>query len=388
MPALLGGALWCGIVLYLLSRALRQFRTFRQAALSPAGEAPVPSAVSVIVPVRNEIANIDLCLAGLSAQQGLSGRWSVIVVDDGSEDGTGAVAKRCAARDARIAVLEAGPLPLGWMGKPHACWQGAMLADGEWLCFIDADVRVAPGLLAAAITAAGRYGADMLSLHPLQELGSFWERLVVPVGLLVLACAKPFAVASHDVVNGQFLLIRREAYFASGGHSQVRAEICEDKALASCLQERGFAVQVLAAEQLAHTRMYRDLPSLWEGFSKNATEALGGIRGTLTAAVAALTFGWAALLLPLATTLAARAEPSALSVAGCALALVGTGIAIGVHLGTARHFRIPAVFGITFPLGCTAVACLGCHAVMIQLQGRVSWKGRTYRLTKTSPGRT
>jgi hypothetical protein len=388
MPVLLGGALWCGLVVYLLSRALRQFRSFRQAALSSTNDAAVLSAVAVIVPVRDEIANIDLCLAGLSAQTGLSDRWSVVVVDDGSEDGTRSAAMRYAGLDPRITVIDAGPLPAGWMGKPHACWQGAMLVEGEWLCFIDADVRVAPGLLAAAVGAAERHGADMLSLHPLQELGGFWERLIVPVGLLVLACAKPFASASHDIVNGQFLLVRREAYFGCGGHSQVRAEICEDKALAGRFQERGFAVQVLAAEHLARARMYRNLPSLWEGFSKNATEALGSIRSTLIAAAAALAFGWAALLLPLATVLAARAAPSAATVTACVLALAGTGIVSGIHLGTARHFRMPAAFALTFPLGCTAVACLACHAVLKQLEGRVSWKGRTYRLSKTSPGRT
>jgi hypothetical protein len=86
-------------------------------------------------------------------------------------------------------------------------------------------------------------------------------------------------------------------------------------------------------------------------------------------------------------------ELSAASVAGCILAFVGTGIVIGVHFGAARHFRIPVAFGFiafgfTFTLGCTAVACLACHAVIIRLAGRVRWKGRRYRLTKTSPGRT
>jgi hypothetical protein len=168
----------------------------------------------------------------------------------------------------------------------------------------------------------------------------------------------------------------------------VRGQICEDKALATCLQARGFAVQVLAAEHLARTRMYRDLPSLWEGFSKNATEALGGLRATLTAAGAAFVFGWTAVLLPLTGVLSASAAPSPAAVAGCVLALAGTGIVIGVHLGTARHFRVPAAFALTFALGCTAVACLACHAVLRQIEGRVTWKGRTYRLSKTSPGRT
>jgi chlorobactene glucosyltransferase len=387
MLVLISGAIWAGLVVYLLARAVRQFRNYRQSSIPPADGSRVLPAISIIVPVRNEVANIDLCLAGLSAQTCLSAGSSIIVVDDGSQDGTRAAAERHASIDPRIELIDAGPLPAGWAGKPHACWRGASLAGGGWLCFVDADVRVAPGLVAAAITAAEARGADMLSLHPLQELGSFWERLVIPAGLMVLACAKRFEPASHDVVNGQFLLIRRAAYVQVGGHSAVRAEICEDKALAARIRESGFALQVLAAENLAQTRMYRDLRSLWEGFSKNATDALDGVGVTLVAAGAAFAFGWAGLLLPLAALLVAFADPSPATGAGGALAVVGTGIVVGVHLGTARHFRIPAVFGLTFALGYTAVACLACSAVLMQLRGRVRWKGRTYQLTKSSPGR-
>jgi hypothetical protein len=224
-------------------------------------------------------------------------------------------------------------------------------------------------------------------LHPRQELGSFWERLVIPAGLVVLACAKRFEPTSHDVVNGQFLLVRRNAYFKVGGHSKVRAEICEDKALASRLLARGFNLQVLAAGHLARTRMYRDLHSLWEGFSKNSAEILGSTSATLIAAAATLAFGWTAVLLPLAALLAILAQPSPATAIGGILSVLGTGTVLGVHLGAARYLRIPAVFGLTFPIGDTVVACLAWHGAITQLTGRVTWKGRTYQLTKTSPRR-
>jgi chlorobactene glucosyltransferase len=387
MLVLISGAIWAGVVAYLLARTLRQFSHYRRASISTAGAYGVSSAVSIIVPVRNEIANLDLCLAGLSAQTGLSSPACIIVVDDGSEDGSRAAAEHRAATDPGIRLVDAGPLPAGWAGKPHACWRGASLADRDWLCFVDADVRVAPRLLAAAITVAEAQRIDMLSLHPLQELGSLWERLLIPAGMLVLACAKHFESTSPDIVNGQFLLIRHKVYQEIGGHSAVRDEICEDKALAARIRARGFELQVLAAEHLARTRMYRDLPSLWEGFSKNATEALGSIGATLTAGFAAFLFGWAALLLPLAAVSATFAEPSAAAAAGSVLAVIGTAVVIGIHFGTVRYFRIPAVFGLSFTLGYTAVALLACCAVMNQLHGRVRWKGRTYRRTTASPGR-
>src|SRR5215469_3686836 len=353
MLAFFCGAVWAGLLLHLLCRALRQFRAHQRAALVMPTNGFDPSTVSVIVPVRNEIRNIAACLEGLSARTCISDRSSIIVVDDDSHDGTSAAVEYQAAKDPRIQLVSAGRLPQGWVGKPHACWRGALVAGGEWLCFVDADVRPAPDLVAAAVTAAEAERIDMLSLHPLQELGSFWERLVIPAGLLIIACAKRFETASEDVANGQFLLVRREAYFEVGGHAAVRAEITEDKALASRIKDAGFHFRVLAAEQFARTRMYCDFVSLWEGFSKNAAEILGSRGSTLAAAFAACAVGWAAFLLPLAIALAAVAEPSPAAVVGGLLAAFGSAVLIGVQCGTARHFRIPAVFGLIFVLGYT-----------------------------------
>ncbi len=385
MAVLFLGTAWAAVVMYLLSRALRQFRVYRQLALSVPSERSVRSSVAIIVPVRNEIENIDLCLSGLRAQTGLSANWSIIVFDDESQDGTAAAVARWSIGDARIRLISAGILPAGWIGKPHACWHGALLTESDWLCFVDADVRAAPRLVAAAVATAEAQGIDMLSLHPRQELGSLWERTIMPAGLLVLACAKSLRSSAEDAVNGQVLLVRRPVYFQAGGHAAVRAEIAEDKALAAQVARAGFDFRVLAAEHLARTRMYRDFASLWEGLSKNATEVLGGKGVTLTAAAAAFAFGWASLLLPPALVLSAVEEPSALAVIGAALGVLGSAAVIGIQCATARHFCIPAAFGLVFAVGYTAVAGLGCNGVLKSLVGRVTWKGRTYRLGKTSP---
>ena len=384
MVILFCGAAWAALVLYLLGRTLRQFRAYRQLALTvPSGLSALPS-VSIIVPARNEIQNIGPCLDGLRAQSGLSRRWSIIVVDDESQDGTAAAVERCSAEDPRIRLVSAGTLPEGWVGKPHACWRGALLADCDWLCFVDADVRAAQQLVAAAVTTAEAQGIDMLSLQPLQELGSFWERTIMPAGLLVLACAKSLEAGAESAVNGQFLLIRRTAYFQVGGHSAVRAEIAEDKALAVRVKEAGLELRVLAAERLARTRMYRNFASLWEGLSKNATEVLGGRIVTLAAGAAAFAFGCTSLLATPAIIIAAFSEPSPAAVIGTVLALLGSAVVIGIQCATARHFRIPAAFGLIFALGYIAVACLACNGVLVSLNGRVTWKQRTYQLPKTS----
>ncbi len=383
MPALLTGVIWAGLVLYLLSRALRQFGAHRATTLIAAAK-PISSApVSIIVPARNEIDNIETCLRGLTAQAGLPGGFSIIVVDDGSEDGTAAAVVRQIERGCPAELLAAGALPDGWVGKPHACWRGALTAGGAWLCFVDADVRAAPRLVAAALDAAERQRIDMLSLHPFQELGSFWERLIFPAGLLIIACAKdPAAAASPGSsaagANGQFILIRREVYFDLGGHAAVASAICEDRALALRAQSSGYRVRVLAAEHLASTRMYRDLPSLWEGLSKNALEILGSSGLTLAAAAAGMAVGWAALALPAAIAVAIFPQPRAIEWVGLGLAVAGAAIVLTVQLGAARHFRIRAIFGILLPCGYTAAFLLACHSLLLRRAGGVTWKGRKY----------
>jgi len=394
MAVLLAGGVWACLIGWLLLRLLRQFRTHRAASLGPPNGTPASlPAVAIIVPARNEIANIGTCLAGLTAQRGLSGGLSIIVVDDGSQDGTGEVVARSARDDPRIELIGSGDLPAGWMGKPHACWQGALQTDAEWLCFVDADVRATPDLVAAAIAAALRQGIDMLSLNPRQELGSFWERLIIPAGLVLIGCAQDLRPiddpASPEITaNGQFLLTRRAVYFAAGGHAAVRDQICEDKALAARVKHAGWRFRLLGAEQLARTRMYTSFNALWEGLAKNATEILGDGLSTVRAATAGLVIGWAAILLPILTGISAAQESSTPAMIGAALGLLGSTAVIGIQIGTARHFKISPLFGLLFPFAYTAIAALAWRSFMLRRAGRLTWKGRTYALQrKASAGR-
>ena len=383
MGALVAGAAWFGLVAFLLARVIQQSRAHGAAQVAAAaprgGAAP---GVAVIVPARDEAANIGPCLAGLLAQTYPAGRCAVRVVDDGSQDGTAEIVEDAAVADARVELHRAGRLPEGWLGKPYACWQGALRSGAaEWLCFMDADVRAAPDLLRDAVGAAEAQGFAMLSLRPLQELGSFWERLIVPAGMLMVACAKDLRRVNDPgspeaEANGQFILIRRDAYFALGGHAAVRGEVCEDTALARRLKGTGLRLGVLAAEHLASTRMYRDLPSLWEGFSKNAVEIMGDTRRTLAVAAAALVVGWAVPLLPVALGITAWRHPSDLAAAGFGLALAGSLAVLGIAIGTLRHFRAPAALGLLFPLGTTMAAALAWRSVRLHRAGRVTWKGR------------
>ena len=396
MTALLAGAVWAGLIAWLLLRIFRQFRTHRAASLgrpmSDAADAVLPD-IAIIVPARNEIANIAACLKGLVAQRGLTDGSSIIVADDDSQDGTGQAVAQAARSDPRIKLIESDDLPVGWMGKPHACWQGALRARADWLCFVDADVRAMPELIGAALGAAASQRVDMLSLNPLQELGSFWERLIIPAGLVAIACTTDLRPiddpASPEVTaNGQFILIRRAVYFAVGGHAAVRGEICEDKALAARVKHGGWRYRMLGAEHLARTRMYTGLAALWEGLGKNAVEIIGDGATTVAAATAAMAIGWAAILVPALTAITAMQEPSPAGFTGVALAALGSAAVIGIQIGTVRHFRVPIVFALLFPLAYSAVAALAWHSVALRRAGHITWKGRTYALQrKASPGR-
>ncbi|MGH8206642.1 MAG: glycosyltransferase, partial [Steroidobacteraceae bacterium] len=220
--------IWFVLILWLLARAYRQRRLFGRVALSVSKPRAQTPCVAVIVPVRDERANIGPCLQSILRQQYSSDRLHVLVVDDESSDGTPEVVARMAATDPRISFMRSPPLPPAWKGKTHACWIGsqALPAEVEWLCFLDADMRADPLLMTSALEAALAGKLDLLSLAPRHELHTFAERLVIPCGLYLLGfcqdLAKVQAPDSHDVVaTGQFMLVRRDAYEDVGGHAAV-----------------------------------------------------------------------------------------------------------------------------------------------------------------------
>ncbi|HLJ52148.1 MAG TPA: glycosyltransferase family A protein, partial [Rhizomicrobium sp.] len=208
----------------------RRYQRLKGADFTAGARAVVLPRIAVVVPARNESRNIAACIDGLRRQFYPNDRLRVIVVDDNSTDDTAAIVRRIAQEDDRVTLIDAGALPPGWAGKPHACWRGARGATGEWLCFVDADTRAEPALLRTAVVAAQRRGLAMLSLAPRQELNSFYDRLLLPLGFLIIAATQDVTrmtgISPGGVVaNGQFILVEAKAYFALGGHAAVRAAI-------------------------------------------------------------------------------------------------------------------------------------------------------------------
>jgi chlorobactene glucosyltransferase len=381
---LLFSSLWLAIMAWLIARAVTQrgcLPRLERAAAAFGDDAPL---VAVVIPARDEEANIGSCLQSLAAQDYPQSRLGVLVIDDQSRDATAAIARDWCGRDPRMMLIDGPPLPARWTGKSHACWIGSrsVPAKTQWLCFVDADVTLARSALSSAMHAALGQRLDLLSLMPRQELGSFAERLILPCGLILLSFLQDLRQSQARSGNavaatGQFMLVRRDAYDAVGGHAAVCSAICEDLEFARRLKQSSRTVLLMGGDDFLSTRMYTGWRTLWPGLAKNLVDTLGGPAATVGVALVAVILAWAAFIVPL-TDLAGwlRGDDGALS--ALLLASAGSGAAFGLHLAATFYFRIPFWYGLVFPLGYTVGALMAIDSVRRRLSGRVSWKGRMY----------
>ena len=250
-------------------------------AAEPKERAPLE--LSVIVPARNEEANLAACLESLIAQNEkifeLNRDWELLVVDDASEDGTRTIAEGFAARTPGMRVLRAPPLELrgsqrAFTGKTNACWAGAEASQGRWLLFTDADTRHEPGDLRRALHEAERHGVALLSYSPRQIMTGVAQRLLMPLIFSELASTYPPAKVNDPAertaaANGQFLMAEREAYFAVGGHRMVGRSVLEDVDLAWNMKRAKHAIRLRYAPDALSTRMYQGFGDMVEGWTKN-----------------------------------------------------------------------------------------------------------------------
>jgi len=227
--------------------------------------------VSIIVPARNEEANIERVLRSLAVQERVR---EILVVDDKSEDRTAEILEAMKAEMPLLRVLRIDSLPEGWLGKTYAVSVAAREAAGDWLLFTDADTEHLPGSLSALLERAEREEADLLSLSPGQITPTWWEKAVIPLVYVSLARLYRFEDVSNPrspaaAANGQYLLIRRAVYERVGGHEAIRNEVLEDVELAKRVKAAGGKVLFLPGAAWVRTRMYGRFGEMWAGWSKN-----------------------------------------------------------------------------------------------------------------------
>lgn len=335
----------------------------------------VEPVVSVIIPARNEEACLEACLASITAQ---SGSYEVIVVDDASTDRTRVIAEGFRG----VQVVPADPLPAGWSGKSNACWTGAKATQGEWLLFTDADTVHAPGSLERSLKEAAEHHADLLSYSPAQEVHGFWEHALMPLVFAELAATyRPKDVCDPSkaaaAANGQYLMIRREAYDTVGGHAAIAEVLLEDVELARRVKQFGRRLRFRFGGDQVRTRMYRSLDQMCEGWTKNLA-ALFPRPGRLALARAA---EFLVICVGALTAILQFAHPPHRSVEWVA-AIAAAALAVATYGKFLRrvhgaHFGWKSILGAYF--GLPIFSYLLLRSRLYYRRGQVTWKGRAYR---------
>jgi len=377
MTRLLATLPWIAILGFL---PLLYWRRPRLRDYGPSENGPL---VSIIVPARNEASHIVWCVRSLLRTTYRN--FELIIVDDRSEDGTGEILAALQERGVdNVRVVEGAPLPPGWFGKPWACWQGYRHARGELLLFTDADTRHEPDLLGHAVAATEAEGVDLVTVLPRQILASFWERLIMPQFLVTLMLRYGSAGRINrardplDVIaNGQFILIRREAYEAIGGHEGVRGEVAEDLRLAQRTVAAGRRLLMAHAEELMSTRMYESLRDILAGWSKNvATGGRQTVSSWLRPALPYLIAAWFVLMWVMPPAVFALALQARAGDAVVGWSAGATAASLLFWLLAYARFGVLRIHVLLYPIGALVAAWI---LVRSGLRGRrIEWKGRRY----------
>jgi chlorobactene glucosyltransferase len=368
------------LLVLLLFRRRKRLRDF------PAAVSPAPF-VSIIVPARNEADNIAPCIGTLLNSD--YEHREIIVVNDGSTDETGTIARALEERaPGELTVVDTTPLPEGWLGKNWACWTGYRLARGEILLFTDADTRHDDDLLGHALGAWSSTQAGLVTVLPRQIMLSFWERVVLPhvflpihLRFLSLLRAKPPRNPRAAIANGQFMMMPRSVYEQIGGHEAVRGEVVEDMKLAQLTVAAGQRVLIADAQDLMETRMYTTLRGMVEGWTKNLDRGarlsfppgMGRIALCAGAILHILLWVVPPIVLPLGFFVPALATARAWAALATLASLAGWMLVLLL-------LRTKVLYAFFYPLGALVFAYLLLRS---GLRGdRVAWRGREYRLSR------
>ena len=326
-----------------------------------------PLPISVLIPARNEAANIVPAAQAVLASQGVT--VELIVLDDSSTDGTAELLASIA--DPRLRVLRGGVLPPGWSGKQHACAALAAAAQHDLFVFVDADVRLAPDALARMAGFMQRNQVGLASGFPHQVVVTWSEQLLLPLiyflllGYLPISQMRRSLAAGLGAGCGQLFIAHRDAYQAAGGHGAIRTSLHDGLTLPRAFRRAGQMTGLFDASRFAECRMYSSAAQLWEGLGKNATEGMAKPGAIIV---------WTLLLagghvLPLLLVLTV---PSAAAVAALVLS-------VGLRLVLAARFRQPELSALLHPVGVAALLVVQWAALLRSLRGRpATWRGRTY----------
>lgn len=332
---------------------------------SPENGEPISASVDALVPLRNEEPNVEGVISSLSQQRGLS-TFHVTALDDNSNDGTQAMLSDLAAPS--FSWRKGLELPSGWLGKNFALHQLAKDSDAEYLVFVDADVRLEPWAINAAIHEMHRKKWDFITPYPRQIALTWLERVVQPLlqwswfASLNLPLANRLNLPSMVVANGQFFIVKNRAYVAAGGHEKIRSEVLDDLELARTLVRAGFRGGVVDGSLVARCRMYSSTRELIDGYSKSQWRAFGGLFGSFIAAL----FLLVSSILPLL-----------LSILGSNVALLALASIVLTRLLVAIKTRSIVITSLVHPFSALIWIALIKLSWWRKWNGSLAWKGRS-----------
>ena len=364
--------------LFWLALLIQGIEQAKQPPFLPEDQDPVSiPKVSILVPARNESRILSHTLESILNLDYPD--FEVLVIDDHSEDNTFGIASGFAARDPRVRVIKSAELPPGWRGKAWALHHAALLAQGTWLLFTDADVSNHPKTLRCALALAQREKLDMLSVIPHMECPNFWDRIMLPSFAAILNIVRPVHKSNDPsspvaLAPGGFLLIKAMIFKYVGGYEQIHLALAEDLKLAELFKRSGYRIRtVFCRSKWVRTRMYESFRGIWEGLSRHAFEGAGFNPVRIVAAAIA---GNLCIVVPWITL------AIGLTLHHWTLALLSVfPVLFMMIMQTFLNYKweVPLYYFFSFPLATIIYSFIMMNSMWSHyFRGGVLWKGRRY----------
>ena len=363
-------------LVFFLGNIILNFRALKRPRKNAVVPSPAPL-ISVLVPARNEEANIRQCLESLQKQD--YPNFEVLVLDDGSTDSTAEIVAGMAAGDRRIRLFKGDPLPGDWMGKSYACHQLAKKAAGSWLLFVDADTTHAPRMLRGVLELALKNKVTLLSGFPRQLAGSLPLAIIMPVQYYIILGWLPIWLllkfGKPSLAIGQFMFFNADEYRRIGGHEAVKSNIVEDVYMGIEVGKRHGRHIAIDLSPVVSTNMYVDVGDAWQGFGKSiqAIVAMNPVAmfGLIAAAIIfyLMPFWW------LWRGFFAGSAP----LMWRDIVLFQIAVMFVMHLLVDIRFREPLIAVLFYPLGLLFYVLNVCYSALRWAMGvGISWKERVY----------
>lgn len=365
-PVILGTLLWLGV----LAAPWRPWSTRERLETQHGAEQDADLCdITVLIPARNEAQGIACCVSALSAQ---GKNLRVVIVDDQSTDGTAAAIPKLPAL--RLEVIAGQPLPEGWAGKLWALEQGLQRVRTPLTLLLDADIALAPGMLAALRAQLLQQGLDLVSVMPRLRMQSFWERLLIPAFIFFFKLLYPFRLANSQSARfaaaaGGCILLRTEALHRIGGFAALRDALIDDCTLARRFKAAGRLTWIGLTHSACSLRRYRRLSEIWNMVARSAFTQLRYSTTALFACTVIMVIGfWG-------------------PIGGLALGegfirwvgLIGLAALLACYLPTLRYYRLSPLWAPLLPIIATLyLAMTWTSAVRCWRGVRSHWKGRRY----------